>query len=107
MSERASERHTEKANTTHTHTLMLASRARSRVKNGTCQERRRQERGAITRHSERDRRSGETIERLEIHEGNLMEKGGRLETQTESGVEETADRMMKRVTRRIREGEKE
>lgn len=75
MSERASERHTEKANTTHTHTLMLASRARSRVKNGTCQERRRQERGAITRHSERDRRSGETIERLEIHEGNLMEKG--------------------------------
>lgn len=30
-----------------------------------------------------------------------------METQTESGVGETADRMMKRVTRRIREGEKE
>lgn len=54
---------------------MLASKARSRVKNGTCQERRRQERGAITRDSERGR-SGETIERLGIHEGSLIEMRG-------------------------------
>lgn len=52
---------------------MLASRARSRVKNGTCQERRRQERGEITRDSERGRRSRETIERLGIHERSLIE----------------------------------
>lgn len=63
---------------THTHSIMLASRARSRVKNGTCQERRRQERGAITRDSERGRRSGEMIERFGIHEGSPigMREGG-------------------------------
>lgn len=39
---------------THTHNAMLASQSRNRVKNGTCQERSRQERGAITRDSERE-----------------------------------------------------
>lgn len=62
------------------HSIILAKPG-ARVKNGSCQERRRQERGAITRGSERGRRRRrrEMIERLEIHERSLIEMrdGGR------------------------------
>lgn len=57
----------DKANKRHAHTL--GSRARSRVKNGTCQERRRQKRrGVITTDSKGGGGVREVIERLEIHE---------------------------------------
>ncbi len=58
---------------------MPASRAKSRVKNGTCQKRRRQERGVITRDSKRGWRHAEALERLGIHDGSLIEirRGGR------------------------------
>lgn len=95
-----------------THNITLANRARSIVKNGTCQQRKRQEWGAITRDWEKEG-GGERRRNREIRD--TWRKSNRNEERWEEAMKgetwynesgETEAGLMKRVTGGVREWER-